>query len=64
MWLGNWMDRCDKPLSLNWVDKMKALEIVFGNVNVERDNWEPRLSKVDKMLTLWQSRSLSLVGKC
>ena len=63
MWLGNWKDRCDKPLGLNWVDKMKVLEIVFGNVNVERDNWEPRLSKVDKMLSLWRSRSLSLVGK-
>ena len=44
MRLGNWKDRCDKPLGLNWVDKMKVLEIVFGNVNVERDNWEIRLS--------------------
>ena len=52
MWLGNWKDRCDKPLGLNWVEKMKVLGIVFGNVNVERDNWEPRLSKVDKMLSL------------
>ena len=34
MWLGNWKDRCDKPLGLNWVDKMKVLGIVFGNVNV------------------------------
>ena len=48
MWLGNWKDRCDKPLGLNWVDKMKVLGIVFGNVNVERDHWEPRFSKVDK----------------
>ena len=24
MWLGNWKDRCDKPLGLNWVDKMKV----------------------------------------
>ena len=63
MWFGNWKDRCDKPFGLNWVDKMKVLGIVFGNVNVERDNWEPRLSKVDKMLSLWQSRSLSSVGK-
>ena len=63
MWLGNLKDRCDKPLGLNWVDKMKVLAIVFGNVNVERDHWEPRLSKVDKMLSLWRSRSLSLVGK-
>ena len=63
MWLGNWKDRCDKPLGHNWVDKMKVLGIVFGSVNVERDNWELRLSKVDKMLSLWRSRSLSLVGK-
>ena len=63
MWLRSWKDRCDKPLGLNWVDKMKVLGIVFGNVSVERDNWEPRLSKVDKMLSLWRSRSLSLVGK-
>ena len=63
MWLRSWKDRCDKPLGLNWVDKMKVLGIVFGNVSVERDNWEPRLSKVDKMLFLWRSRSLSLVGK-
>ena len=46
MWLGNWKDRCDKSLGLNWVDKMKVLGIVFGNVNVERDHWEPRFSKV------------------
>ena len=57
MWLGNWKDHCDKPLSLNWADKMKVLGIVFGNVNIERDNWEPRLSKVDKMLSLWESVS-------
>ena len=64
MWLGNWKDRCDKPLGLNWVDNTKVLGIIaFGNVNVERDNWEPRLSKVDKMLSLWRSRSLSSVGK-
>ena len=37
MWLGNWKDRCDKPLGLNLVDKMKVLGILFGNVNVERE---------------------------
>ena len=44
---------------------MKVLGIIaFGNVkNVERDNSEPRLSKVNKMLSLWRFRSLSLVGK-
>ena len=42
---------------------MKILGVVFGTVDVNRDNWEPRLSKLDKSLSLWKSRSLSLIGK-
>ena len=42
---------------------MKILRIVFGTVDVNRDNLEPRLSKLDKSLSLWKSRSLSLIGK-
>ena len=38
---------------------MKILGVFFGTVDVERDNWEPRLSKLDKAL----SRSLSFIGK-
>ena len=63
MWLGAWKDRQDKPLGLRWVQKMKILGVVFGIVDVNRDNWEPRLSKLDKSLSLWKSRSLSLIGK-
>ena len=63
MWLGAWKDRQDKPLGLKWVQKMKILGIVFGTVDVNRDNWEPRLSKLDKSLSLWKPRSLSLIGK-
>ena len=63
MWLGAWKSRQDEPLGLSWVKKMKILGIVFGVSNVERDNWEPRLSKLDRSLCLWKSRSLSLLGK-
>ena len=42
---------------------MKILGVFFGVLDVQRDNWEPKLSKLDKMLTLWKSRSLSMVGK-
>ena len=63
MWLGSWKDRVDQPLGLKWVNKMKILGVVFGTVPVERDNWEPRLSKLDSCLSLWKSRSLSFVGK-
>lgn len=42
---------------------MKILGVVFVLVPVERDNWGPRLSKLDSCLSLWKSRSLSFVGK-
>ena len=32
-------------------------------MNVERDNWEPRLSKLDQCVSRWKNRSLSLIGK-
>lgn len=63
MWVGSWKDRVDQPLGLTWVKKMKILGVFFGVIDVQRDNWEPKLSKLDKMLTLWKSRSLSMVGK-
>jgi len=63
LWLGAWKDRLDQPLGLSWVKKLKILGIVFGTVNVEHDNWEPRLSKFDKCVSSWKNRSLSLIGK-
>ena len=63
MWLGAWKDHQDKLLGVKWVQKIKILGVVFGTVDVNRDNWEPRLSKLDKSLSLWKSRSLSLIGK-
>ena len=63
LWLGAWRDRPDEPLGLSWVKKAKILGIVFGSVNVDRDNWEPRLSKLDQCVSRWKNRSLSLIGK-
>ena len=63
LWLGAWKDRQDQPLGLSWVKKTKILGVVFGTNNVERDNWEPRISKLDKCLSGWKKRSLSLIGK-
>ena len=63
LWLGAWKDRPDEPLGLSWVKKAKILGIVFGSVNVDRDNWEPRLSKLDQCVSRWKNRSLSLIGK-
>ena len=63
LWLGAWKDRPDEPLGLSWVKKTKILGIVFGSVNVECDNWEPRLSKLDQCVSRWKNRSLSFIGK-
>ena len=42
---------------------MKTLDVVFGTVPVETDNWQPKINKLEKLLNLWKSRSLSLIGK-
>ena len=63
MWVGSWKARVDQPFGLTWVKKMKIIGVFFGVIDVQRDNWEPRLSKLDKMLSLWKSRPLSMVGK-
>ena len=64
MWLGAWRSRVDEPLGLTWVKKMKVLGVWFGVVPVEQDNWASKVSKLEKAVNLWKSRSLSLVGKC
>ena len=63
LWLGAWRDRQDKPLGLTWFKKTKILGIYFGTSNTERDNWETRISKLDKCLFGWKTRALSLIGK-
>ena len=64
MWLGAWRSRMDEPLGLTWVKKMKVLGVWFGVVPVEQDNWLPKVTKLEKSINLWKSRSLSFIGKC
>lgn len=64
MWLGAWRSRVDEPLGLTWVKKMKVLGVWFGVVPVEQDNWSSKLTKFEKSINLWKSRSLSFLGKC
>ena len=63
LWLGTWKDRTDEPLGLTWVRKTKILGIFFGSIDVDRDNWELRLSKLDKCVSSWKNQSLSMIGK-
>ena len=65
MWLGAWRSCLDKPLCLTWVTKMKILGVWYTNglANVDSDNWQSKLNKLEKNLNLWKTRSLSFVGK-
>jgi len=63
MWLGAWKFCNDEPHGLTWIRKMKTLGVIFGVVDTEQDNWQPKLNKLEKSLNLWKSRSLSLLGK-
>ena len=38
-------------------------EVYFGTSNVEHANWIDRVTKLEKRLNLWKSRTLSLKGK-
>ena len=60
MCLGAWKSCRDEPLGLTWVKKMKILGVFFATVSVDQDNWEPRLSKLDK--SPWKARSLSYIA--
>ena len=56
MWLGTWKFCNDKPHGLTWVRMMKILGIVFGVVDTEQHNWQPKLNKLEKSLNLSKSR--------
>ena len=66
MWLGAWRSRPDTPLGLSWVPKMKICGVWFSNglVNVDPDNWLPRISKLQSNINLWKCHSFyPLSGK-
>ena len=64
MWLGAWRSCPDEPLGLKWVTKMKLLGVWYTNglANVDPDDWQAKLNKLEKNLNLWKTRSL-YVGK-
>ena len=43
--------------------KISGVWFSSGLVNVDPDNWLPRISKLESNINLWKCRSLSLVGK-
>lgn len=63
-WLGSWVSRSDPPVNLDWSStKIKVLGVFIGLGNLDEDNWRPRITEVDHVLSSWSSRSLSFCGK-
>ena len=54
----------DTPLDIRWNnEKIKIMEITFGNVDVSADNWEQKIRKIKTILNIWSNRKLTLHGK-
>ena len=64
LWLGSWRGRTDPPVDLDWSSvKLKVLGVFIGIGDLIEDNWRPRITAVEKVLSSWRSRSLSFRGK-
>ena len=64
LWTGINKNRTDKPHGIKWQsDQVKIIGHYFGYKNMEHANWEPRIEKFKRTLSLWKTRNLSLRGK-
>ena len=64
LWLGPWNGRSDSPVAIDWSSvKIKVLGVFLGPLDLEEDNWRPRLSAVENVLLSWRQRALSFRGK-
>ena len=51
LWLGPWNGRLDSPVAIDWSSvKIKVLGVFLGPLDLEEDNWRPRLSAVENVL--------------
>ena len=65
MWLGRWRANGASPFGLKWVKKLRILGVYFSNglLDVDTDNWKPKLDKLKQVLGLWSKRELSFFGR-
>ena len=64
LWLGAWNGRSDSPVAIEWSSvKVKLLGVFLGPFASEEDNWRPRITAVENVLSSWRQRSLSYRGK-
>ena len=60
--MGPWKARSDLPVSLKWTNvNIKCPGSKIANDNSE--NWDSKVDKLEKTLTSWSNRKLSLKGR-
>ena len=68
MWIGGKTSSTEKicaGISLNWVHKLKLLGVVFSPhcENITDENVTLKKNAIEKIIGMWKSRNLSLVGR-
>lgn len=59
LWLGSWNGRTDAPVVIEWSSvKVKVIGVFLGPFATEEDNWRPRITAVQNVLSSWRQRSL------
>jgi hypothetical protein len=66
MWLGAYKNTKEIFCNLKWKNQIKILGIIFRNdtpASQIDDNWLKRIEKVERIISLWTKRNLSISGK-
>ena len=66
MWLGSNKNNHEELHNMKWKNQVKILGIYFNNsisASEIEDNWLPRIEKINRIMSNWAKRNLSIMGK-
>lgn len=65
MWIGSEKCNTDRPLGLNWQNKVKALGVYFCHDKSlqEKCNFESILPEIESIINMWKQRKVTIFGK-
>ena len=67
LWLGPWRHRKEKPFGFKWPERpIRALGIFISYDTKQNDlyNFKTKIQKIETVHDIWQSRNLTLFGRC
>ena len=66
MWLGSNKNNNEELYNIKWKNQVKILGIHFNNrisASEIEDNWLPKIEKINRIMSSWYKRNLSIMGK-